>query len=101
ANKTEWYLNIKTPDVASIDANIYPNPSTETAKIYFYLPEKDNIQLMVTDISGRILYQRSAITYMPGRNEISLPVQQFPTGLYLVSLVSEHARRTMKLDVIH
>jgi len=101
ANKTEWYLNVKTPDVASIDANIYPNPSTETAKIYFYLPEKENIQLIVTDISGRTLYQQSAITYMPGRNEISLPVQQFPTGLYLVSLVSEHTRKTMKLDVIH
>ncbi|MBS1688869.1 MAG: T9SS type A sorting domain-containing protein, partial [Bacteroidetes bacterium] len=101
ANKTEWYLNIKTPDVASIDAGIYPNPSSEYAKVYFNLAEKENMQLTVTDINGRIFYERQATQYLPGHNEIWLPVQQFPTGLYLIMLSTEHARKTMKLDVLH
>lgn len=101
ANKTEWYLNVKTPDAATIDAGIYPNPSNDFARVYFNLNERESIRLTITDISGRTLYEREAASYQPGRNELWLPVQKLPTGLYLITLSSEHARKTMKLDVIH
>jgi len=101
ANKTEWYLNVSEPDVATIDAGIYPNPSSDFAQVYFNLNERENVSLAITDISGRLLYERPVSSYQPGRNELWLPVQRLPTGLYLVTLSSDHARKTMKLDVVH
>lgn len=101
AAKIEWYLNVASVQEAQIDANIYPNPATETAYLYFNLPDKENIRLAVTDVSGRLIYMQPNTSYLPGRNEIILSVHQFANGLYLVNLVSNHARKTVKLDVLH
>lgn len=61
---------------------MYPNPATETAIIQF--PNETAFSSMIMDISGRVLYETNGQS-----NQIELPVDRFPAGIYLVGVTTD------------
>ena len=102
-NSNKWLLPL-TANPAEIPANgsgLYPNPTDQSANVFFTLSRKDVVHVAVTDLSGRTLYQYPVTDFNEGKNEITIPVQQFSTGIYLVNIFTSDKHQTFKLEVLH
>lgn len=74
---------------------LYPNPVNDQLHIQYESVTPEDIQLKITDIQGRLVLQQS-ISIHSGTNEISIPVEQLPQGLYLCGLRNGNKLETNK-----
>lgn len=66
--------------------NIYPNPAGGIVNIETAIPSGEQVQLQVTDLSGRII-MRQYIKLEAGSNTIQLNTRTLAAGSYLIKLV--------------
>lgn len=64
----------------SLDVKLYPNPASDY--IVFELPNIDQGILKVTDLAGRLLFQKN----IENTNSITIPTENYPSGLYIYSI---------------
>ncbi len=83
-------LNVTTITKSSISINLYPNPTTQDAYLDVKLKEAQTMQVLVTDIRGRIVYNSKAQLYSTGSHTINLPVQQLPPGAYVYRIADKN-----------
>jgi Metallo-peptidase family M12/Secretion system C-terminal sorting domain/Fibronectin type III domain len=60
---------------------IAPNPVTDKFTIYFALKEESNIDLELTDVTGRTLHSEKLFLQ---NNPYEMNIQEFPKGIYFV-----------------
>lgn len=77
---------------------MYPNPATETVNITFSAENAENGVLSVMNIMGQTIYTKN-VEVNEGYNMITLPVKQFNSGVYMVSLRTNTGVSTQKLIV--
>lgn len=65
----------------------YPNPANNYLHVGFTLAQQQEVQVRVTDLSGRSLYANTWLFY-PGAHQFNVPVQELSPGLYHVELIS-------------
>ncbi len=65
--------------------NPYPNPAKDILNVPFSLGGKGDIQITITDILGRTIYQHSA-TYGEGLNMETIDINRFDNGYYMLQL---------------
>ncbi|MCS6990813.1 MAG: T9SS type A sorting domain-containing protein [Chitinophagales bacterium] len=64
---------------------LYPNPATSSATLRFMVSTGGDVPIEVHDRQGKVVY-RTLLKQLPaGEHHISLPVYQWPNGLYLVT----------------
>ncbi|RYZ56290.1 MAG: T9SS type A sorting domain-containing protein [Sphingobacteriales bacterium] len=95
-----WMLNIHDVSASLETYGVYPNPARSVANVFFTLEQTEQIGWTLTDISGKIVRSAPRQSYFPGRNDIPVAVEDLTPGIYFISLMSEHAKRTMKLIVL-
>jgi hypothetical protein len=61
--------------------NVFPNPASDILNINNV---KQNTKLLITDINGKVIYTKQINT---GDNKIE--ISQFPTGIYLVRMITK------------
>lgn len=83
-------LNVRTITKSSISITLYPNPTTQDAYLDVKLKEAQTMQVLVTDIRGRIVYNSKAQLYSTGSHTINLPVQQLPPDAYVYRIADEN-----------
>jgi hypothetical protein len=77
--------------------NIYPNPANNTASVTFMENKIESYTIQVTDISGKILLQKSNTSTI-GENKINLDISKFEKGTYIVYLINkEMVKMSLKL----
>lgn len=76
---------------------IYPNPAINFSTVKL-LSDMKNLSLQLTDVAGRMLYQKNLPNANAGQ-EIQIPVQQLRKGLYFVSIITNTERFTEKIVV--
>ncbi len=87
-------LEIALPvSTASVEARtfralLYPNPVADIARLSVETEEAGLIHLRLLDLQGRRLLQQ-AYPCLPGRNELELPVQNLPAGMYFLQFSNE------------
>lgn len=79
-------------------ANIYPNPASENLFIDFYSKKENVVQLTITDITGRNVYNESIALYT-GMNKKQINIDSFNKGIYMVQFVTENGIKTEKLII--
>lgn len=67
-------------------AGIYPNPVKEVLNVKLVAPKTEEVRLMITDVSGKLLKQLNA-TMVVGDNNIAIPVSQLTSGVYLIKVI--------------
>ena len=73
-----------------IDYTLYPNPVNNQLIIYADLMDQENINISITDISGRkVMEQKQFI--IGGGNSVSIDASQFSEGVYFVLLKRENS----------
>jgi hypothetical protein len=76
-----------------IDADIWPNPFTETVNISFNEPLIGPINVRVYDITGRVVYDQS----LAPSQSFEFLLDQLAKGTYLLKLESQARSLTSKL----
>jgi len=66
----------------------YPNPFNPSTTISFELPFTAQINLSLYSITGEILQVISDDTYITGRYQIELSMDNFATGVYLYTIIA-------------
>jgi len=75
-----------------------PNPSNGAATIIFNLPEPAFVSVSVFDLTGRKVFMSSSMEYSPGTH--SIPINEFPPGIYACRMISGDFIETQRFVVI-
>lgn len=65
------------------DFTLYPNPADEELTVQFSLPNAQNLQIVLMDISGKVLRTHS-IQANEGLNQVFLATDEFSSGMYFL-----------------
>jgi hypothetical protein len=82
--------------VSSVKA--YPNPTTGIINILFNGDKEERYQLLITDISGKLLSRsdgKSAI----GTNKRGLDLSSFSKGIYFINLRSDSRTEMVRIVI--
>lgn len=103
---TYYYDNFEvtgTVGVSEIDEfaefTVFPNPSTDIANFQYNLESSADVNLVIQDITGKVVYQAQYNSQSAGQHQIELDVTQFNSGLYIFNINTENLRSTGKLVV--
>lgn len=105
ANLDKYELKIDTRGdvVSGSGISLYqnvPNPFNNSTKIGFYLPEANDAELTIFDITGKQIYRSSSL-YKAGYNEISLDKSNIETnGILYYQLNVDGHKEMMKMIMI-
>lgn len=81
------------------DFYIYPNPANDAARVEFSLKDNQDVNIMITDLSGRIVYSDLLQNRAAGMNNVELPLNNFADGMYMVSLRTNNNTVSQRLIV--
>ena len=82
-----WYdVSTGISEKANIDFTIMPNPVTSQMRIQFYLPENEDVKIDITDMLGHQLRQVSHEKLDAGKQNISVDLNDFIKGIYLLRI---------------
>jgi hypothetical protein len=74
-------------------SHIYPNPVKSSLNVVVTVPENDKVNLIVTDLAGKVLVHSSS-TVAAGSNNVSLNVGKLSTGSYIIKAISTSTSAT-------
>ena len=88
--------SIQELSAIGIDFNMAPNPVTDEFSLKIESKRNKQIDIQVLTTNGQILYKNHKIL-VQGMNNLSIPTNDFATGVYLVQISTEGAISTKKL----
>lgn len=83
---------VNVEEVAS-DITVYPNPTT--GQFVITLPSREAAQVMITNISGQVVYSNS----VENTTKLNIDMSQNAKGIYLVQVISGHDTFRSKLTI--
>ena len=67
---------------------IIPNPTTGNALMKVSLQQAERINIIVTDGSGRVVWESGIKEFATGEYSVVLPISKLPAGLYFYQLAN-------------
>lgn len=99
--KTITPIGVSVNDVnATASVVAFPNPTTGKVNIAWQLPSAQNASVLVTDVTGRIVYS-SNIQMAAGAGSSMINLGSLTSGLYTVSVKSDALNYNTKIQVQH
>tara|TARA_B100000214_G_C23952510_1_gene621170 strand:- start:183 stop:1520 length:1338 start_codon:yes stop_codon:yes gene_type:complete len=93
--------NIKSTLTSGIELYSYPNPFNPLMKINFYLPKRENVDLKLFDIRGRLIKSIVSGEYGEGSHLLSWSPSstglRLSNGIYIVELNTPNQRINIKV----
>lgn len=78
--------------------SLFPNPATEKVELRAYLSESKKLQVLITDVLGKIVYEEKLVL-SPGLLSVHFDLKNFDSGMYNVNLTDGQFVSTKKLIV--
>ncbi|HAO05013.1 MAG TPA: hypothetical protein DCQ15_10095 [Chitinophagaceae bacterium] len=78
-------------------ASILPNPVKDKLTVQVFSNEKSAGKIIISNAAGQILLQKNDVQFLPGLQNIKLPVVQLPQGLYFVKIIKGAGSKVCKL----
>jgi len=79
-------------NIESKELRVYPNPSSETVHIDFYIPQNGTYNLRIVDMLGKEVYSSSSYFYNKGWQNTSwnsATRKELGSGIYYISIVDD------------
>ena len=83
-------------EIATIDANIYPNPVNDRVSIELPDTIEGSVTIEVTDLSGKLALLHT-YNYPLSNGKLSLDVSELAAGMHLIKINADNAHGTFKL----
>lgn len=80
-----------------VQTRIYPNPFTTQLNIEFELKESLNVDINITDITGRVVALPASGYYNNGSHTVSYTAQGLANGMYFVNILTGKNRFTQRV----
>jgi hypothetical protein len=81
--------------LATYEANVFPNPSSDNFNLTLNSTKQEKIDLILTDIEGRLVYQSTVNLH--GKSTVNIPASQLDKGLYLLHLRTNSGTGVVKI----
>lgn len=108
ATDLTWYYSTSTSAVQmnfdpslSVNENenvfgmgVYPNPANADANVTFSLNNAADVNVTVTDLSGKVVYTEALGNVSAGTTEVSLNTASLSNGVYMVNVAADNAVST-------
>lgn len=119
ATDVTWYYSTSTPAVQmNFDPNVvlnetndlaengnvfgmgvYPNPTNADANVSFSLNNAADVNITITDLSGKVVYSNAVGNVAAGTTEVSLNTASLANGAYMINVAADNAVSTQKLII--
>ncbi|MEM8525738.1 MAG: cadherin-like domain-containing protein [Bacteroidota bacterium] len=86
--------------VKGFGVQIFPNPLRKQTNLKVHLQQPSDLKLIIRDVQGQIVQQKSYFNLEAGTNNFELPLEELNQGIYLISIGTAEAERTMKMVVL-
>lgn len=78
----------------------YPNPFASNFTLSFNLPAKDNVDVEIYDLSGKLLYQNRFLNLFKGNNSVTIkPRNSLSSGIYMVKLTALNSKTSETIRI--
>ena len=85
--------------VAVVNLDVYPNPTSDLATVSLNLEKAKDVQLRLTDISGKVVYEAN-LGNLNGEQKIPVRVRHLQAGTYMMSINAGGEVTTKPLTVV-
>jgi PKD repeat protein len=75
--------------------SIYPNPTNSNATLSVVLSEAKAFDVMLIDITGKLIFNENVSNTNIGENRVNIPVNEVENGIYFVRIVFENNQSEM------
>ncbi len=96
-NGTNQWLQVNEPTDCLLNVAVFPNPVNHKATVRFSIREAQTVSVRVFDAIGKVMLEGKPIKLNPGNHQIEVDITGLPIGLYLFSISSEIASKTIKV----
>jgi len=90
---------IRNPDAGIFSCSVFPNPVNTNSILQYSLEKPSSIRIIVTDMSGRVVHILSDTFQEKGSHSVKLGDMHADNGFYLLSLISQFGKVTIKITV--
>ena len=77
---------VQTPLAQELNLKVYPNPVNQNVNISFIIPFISNAKIVITDIVGKVVFEKEVNDVTDKNITINIPMQNYATGLYMLNL---------------
>lgn len=77
---------------------VYPNPAADLLNVSFETDRNEGIYISLISATGKVIYSRS-ITDTAGQHHLAIDISNFPSGVYMLRLVSSSGIQNKKIIV--
>ena len=78
---------------------VFPNPANAEANVTFNLNNTADVNITVTDLSGKVVYSNALGNVAAGKSEVSLNTAALSNGVYMINVAVDNAVSTQKLVI--
>jgi hypothetical protein len=82
------------------DINVFPVPTTDHINVRVVAEKTENVDMLVTDYTGRIIYSRK-VTMAKGPNLYDINLGNFDAGIYNLTIRTNASLTSRRLVVVH
>ncbi|MCC5923420.1 MAG: T9SS type A sorting domain-containing protein, partial [Crocinitomicaceae bacterium] len=93
------YLNTNELTNSSFKLNAFPNPAVNQTTIAFELENASDVNITVTDMSGKVMLNEVMLNAGAGKNELNISTANFANGMYFLNLSSGNINAQKKIVV--
>lgn len=91
--------NSNTSQIVS-NFNVFPNPVQSSTTINFNLQKNSNVQLKITDITGKQVFISNQF-FESGEQHFDLETKDYKNGIYFCTLTTGNLSKSIRIAVIH
>ena len=77
-----------------------PNPCNETTILPYNLTQPGDVKILITDLTGKIMFQEIIENASVGANIFELNTENFPAGTYSYTFIINGESLTKKMMVV-
>jgi hypothetical protein len=82
-----------------VDFNIYPNPTSDIAKVSMNLIESNTVNVEITDLLGKVVYAESMGTMQAGPQLFDIDATSIGNGMYLFNVYVGGEKVTERITI--
>jgi hypothetical protein len=81
------------------NVSVYPNPAVSVANVSFNLNNNTNVEIAVTDVTGKVVYTNTLTNASAGNQKVVINTESLNNGIYIVNIIANGSKTTEKFVV--
>jgi PKD repeat protein len=90
-----YFMAVDKVEEGKLAISLFPNPANNVVNLAINTEVAINGTVSILDLTGKVAYTNT-LNVVAGQEQVSLPIEQLPSGMYLVRITSETTQQTMK-----